>query len=160
LAGHVRNVFAAAVADPERSAVELPLLAPAERHQLIAEWNDTEAAEEAGVVEWFAAQAARTPQAVALVCGEHRLTYGPPALRAGPLAGRLAALGVGPGVPVGLFAERSPDMIVGLLGILAAGGAYLPLDPSYPRPRIAFLLEDSAAPVLVTQRSLAADLPP
>ena len=101
----------------------------------------------------------RTPEAVAVVFEEQQLTYGQLEERANQLAHHLRGLGVGPEVVVGLCVERSLQMVVGLLGILKAGGAYLPLDPSYPPERLAFMLEDSRAPVLLTQSSLVDELP-
>ena len=94
----------------------------------------------------FAAQAARTPDAVAVVFGEEALSYGDLERRANRLAHHLQSLGVGPEVVVGLCVERSLEMVVGLLGILKAGGAYLPLDPDYPAERLAFMLEDARPP--------------
>src|SRR5208337_4059552 len=104
--------------------------------------------------ELFAAQVARTPDAVAVVFEDHSLTYGQLDARANQLAHHLRSFGVGPEVVVGLCLARSLDMIVGLLGILKAGGAYLPLDPSYPRERLAFMLADAGARVLVTHSTL------
>ena len=108
--------------------------------------------------ELFAAQVAITPDAVAVVCGDERLTYAELDARSNRLAHHLRALGVGAETVVGLCVERSPAMMVGLLGILKAGGAYLPLDPSYPPERLAFMLEDAGAPVLVTHSTLASRL--
>ena len=109
--------------------------------------------------ELFASQVARTPDAVAAVFEDARLSYGELDARASQLAHHLRALGVGPEVVVGLCIERSLEMLIGLLGILKAGGAYLPLDPDYPRERLAFMLADAAAPVLVTRAALRAQLP-
>ena len=118
-------------------------------------WNDTARALDPGTVaELFAAQAGRTPDAVAAVFGDDSVTYSQLDARANQLAHHLRGRGVGPEVIVGLCVERSLQMLVGLLGILKAGGAYLPLDPSYPQDRLAFMLEDAAAPVLVTQSGL------
>ena len=94
-----------------------------------------------------------------MVFGDERLSYGALEARANRLAHHLRGLGVGPEVVVGLCVERSPDMVVGLLGILKAGGAYLPLDPAYPADRLAFMLADAGAPVLVTQSALLDRLP-
>src|SRR5471030_2548736 len=102
-----------------------------------------------------AAQAARTPDAVAVIFEERRLSYAALDAHANQLAHRLRGLGVGPEVLVGLCVERSPEMVVGLLGILKAGGAYVPLDPDYPMERLNFMLQDSRAPLLLTQSSLA-----
>ena len=109
--------------------------------------------------ELFAAQAAKSPDAVAVVFEEETLTYGELNLRANRLAHHLRGCGVGPEVVVGLCLERSPEMVIGLLAILKAGGAYLPLDSAYPRERLAFMLKDAGAPVLVTHSALAARLP-
>ena len=109
--------------------------------------------------ELFEAQVARTPDAVAVVFEEQSLTYGELDARANQLAHHLRALGVGPETVVGLCVERSLEMLIGLLGILKAGGAYLPLDPSYPHERLAFMLADAGAPVLVTQSALVDGLP-
>ncbi len=168
LAGHWERLLAAAVEAPGRRTAELPLLSAAERGQILLEWNDTGPAAprllpEAGAPELFAAQARRTPDAVAVVCGhDHQkaaLTYAELAARAGRLARHLRRLGVGPDVLVGLFVERSLDMAVGVLGILQAGGAYVPLDPGYPEQRLAFMLDDTRAPVVVTQEPLRGRLP-
>ena len=107
----------------------------------------------------FAAQAARTPDAVAVVFEDRTLSYAALDAHANRLAHHLQSLGVGPETMVGLCVERSPEMVVGLLGILKAGGAYLPLDPNYPRERLAFMLADAGAPVLVTQSALLDRLP-
>jgi len=109
---------------------------------------------------WIEAQARRTPDATALVFEDQSLTYAALNTRANQVAVKLRTLGVGPEVLVGLCCERSLEMVVGLLGILKAGGAYVPIDPAYPAARIAFMLEDSQAPVLVTQESVLGELPP
>ena len=104
--------------------------------------------------ELFAAQAARTPDATAVVFADQQLSYAQLDARANQLAHHLRGMGVGPEVVVGLCVERSLEMLVGVLGILKAGGAYLPLDPAYPAERLAFMLEDARAPVLLTQAKL------
>ena len=109
--------------------------------------------------ELFAAQAARTPDAVAVVCEDERLSYDELDARSSQLAHHLRALGVGAEVVVGLCVERSPALLVALIGILKAGGAYLPLDPDYPRERLAYMLADAGAAVLVTQSALRDRLP-
>src|SRR6185369_14929046 len=158
---HWRSLLAGAVADPGARLSALPLLGEVEQQQLLREWSD--AAPVAGgftpLYELFAAQAARRPDAVALVCGDQSLTYGELARRSSRMARRLAELGVGPGMLVGLCAERSPELILGVLAILAAGGAYLPLDPAHPMERLAYTLADSGAPLLLAEESLGERLP-
>ncbi|MCP4660694.1 MAG: AMP-binding protein, partial [bacterium] len=140
---------------------EVPMLATSERQQLLVEWNDTTAPypREAAIHELFEAQAARTPEAVAVVLSEEQLSYRELNRRANQLAHHLRACGVGRSVRpseacVGLCVERSLEMVVAILGILKAGGAYVPLDPSYPAERLAFMLEDVAAPVVLVQEAL------
>lgn len=106
----------------------------------------------------FEAQAAKTPDNVALTYGEQRLTYRELNERSNRFAHYLRRHGVGPDILVGICVDRTADLVVGLLGILKAGGAYVPIDPQYPRERLAFMLQDSRSPVIVTQRSLGADL--
>jgi amino acid adenylation domain-containing protein len=118
-----------------------------------------QSAEKSAVHRLFAAQAARTPEAIALTCGDRHWTYRALHARVRRLARRLRGLGVGPDVLVGLCAERSADLVVGLLAILEAGGAYVPLDPAYPHHRLSLMLEDARVPVLVTEQRLRADLP-
>ena len=117
------------------------------------------AAQPATLPELFAAQAARTPEAAAVMFEDRVLSYAALDAHANRLAHHLQSLGVGPETVVGLLVERSPEMVVGLLGILKAGGAYLPLDPDYPRERLAFMLADAGAAVLVTQPALLDRLP-
>src|SRR6188768_187151 len=138
----------------------LDILGADERHTILREWNATaRAVPGATLPELFAAQVARTPEADAVVFEDERLSYGELDARSSQLAHHLRALGVGPEVVVGLCIERSLAMLVGLLGILKAGGAYLPLDPHYPPERLAFMLADAGAPVLVTQQALLERLP-
>ncbi|RKH39334.1 non-ribosomal peptide synthase/polyketide synthase, partial [Corallococcus sicarius] len=160
LAGHWRTLLEGLVARPGQRLGDLPLLTDGERRQLLTTWNDTHSIFPAGCVHHlFEAQVERTPDAEAVRQGEARLTYGELERRANQLAHHLRARGVGPGVLVGLYVERTVEMAVGLLGILKAGGAYVPLDPGYPVARLASMLEDSAVPVLVTQERLADELP-
>lgn len=160
-ADHLEQLLRAVVADADRRIGDIDILPPQERKRLLVDWNVTAAPlpAENTVHALFAAQAARTPQAVAVVQGDDRLTYAELDAQAERLAARLRAQGCGPGRMVGLFLERSPRMLVALLGALKAGAAYVPLDPSYPAERIGFMLEDSAAPVVVTERVLVAELP-
>ena len=160
LAGRLIRLIEAAVAAPDRAIGSIDILTPEERHTILREWNDTaRAIEPATLPQRFAVQAARTPDAVAVVFEDERLSYGELDARANQLAHHLRAHGVGPEVVVGLCVERSLEMIVALLGILKAGGAYLPLDPAYPQARLAFMLDDAGAPLLVTQLALLDRLP-
>jgi amino acid adenylation domain-containing protein len=160
--GHYRELLAGIVAAPERRLSELPLLTADERHQLLVAWSDTAAdlGPDACIHELVEAQAARTPDAVAVVCAGRSLTYRELDGRANRLAHHLRTLGVGPEVRVGLCVERSLDLAVGVLASLKAGGAYVPLDPEYPRERLAFMVADAQAPVVLTQQSLVDRLPP
>jgi amino acid adenylation domain-containing protein len=154
-------LLAAAVADPGRRLSDLPVLTPAELDQLRL-WDGTAVeyeGAEACLHDLIAAQIERTPEAVAVVFEGESLTYRELGRRSGILAGHLRSLGVGPETLVGICAERSLEMIVGLLGILRAGGAYVPLDPGYPADRLAFMLEDSSVPVLLAQSHLLERLP-
>ncbi len=158
--GHLRVLLEQIAVGPHRRIGELTLLTEAERRQLLEGWNATAAAfPERCIHELFEEQAERTPGAVAVVFEGEELTYAELHARADQLAHALRGRGVGPEVRVGLCVERSPEMVVGLLGVLKAGGAYVPLDPAYPTRRLAFMLEDSGVRVLLTQASLEARLP-
>jgi amino acid adenylation domain-containing protein len=144
---------------------ELPLLGAGELWQILGEWNEPAfwPPTDACLHDLVAAQAERTPSAVAVIGGSggtERLTYRDLGARAGELARLLAALGVAPEVRVGVCLPRTPALVVTLLGILEAGGVYVPLDPSYPRERLKFMLEDAGATVIVTESALADRLPP
>ena len=162
LLGHLASLLAAAGESPETPADALPLLSAAERQELLVEWNDTAAlgadggaaGEETSLAALFAAQAARSPAATALVCGGERWTYAALASAVESFAGQLEERGVEPETRVALCAGRSPRMVVALLGILAAGGAYVPLDPNHPRERLRALLASSGAALLVTESRL------
>jgi amino acid adenylation domain-containing protein/non-ribosomal peptide synthase protein (TIGR01720 family) len=162
IVAHLTTLLEAIAAQPEACLFDLPLLSGAERRQILVEWNATAAGDPQKVLvhERFEQQAARMPDAPALVFGEERLTYAELAQRSNQVANRLRGLGVGPEVQVGICVERSAEMVVGLLGILKAGAAYLPLDPNYPRDRLAFMLADSGVGVLLTQERLLSKLPP
>ena len=162
MAGHLEVLLQAAVQAPETAIGELPLLTEAERQLILVDWNDTAAEypRDKCIHQLFEEQAARTPDAVAVEYEEEQLTYRQLNERANQLAHYLRKLGVGPETLVGICVERSLEMVVGILGVLKAGGAYVPMDPAYPKDRIAYMLEDSAAPVVLTQERLLADLPP
>jgi amino acid adenylation domain-containing protein len=159
--GHLNTLLEGIVADPDRPIGELPLLGSKEIEQILLEHNATQAyyPQEWCIHQLVAVQADRAPEAVALRFASETMSYGELNERANQLARYLQALGVGPEVRVGLCVERSPDMVVGMLGILKAGGAYVPLDPAYPSSRLARMLEDAAVPVLLSQESLADRLP-
>ncbi|WP_315807411.1 MULTISPECIES: amino acid adenylation domain-containing protein, partial [unclassified Bradyrhizobium] len=143
------------VADADRPLSALPLLSDAEQQQVVSAFNATAAGTPQGLLhEPFAIQAARTPDRIALRFADATLSYGELDRRANQLAHHLQGLGVGPDVVVGVLAERSLEMVVALFGILKAGGAYLPLDPSYPAERLAYMMDDAMAPVLLTQANL------
>ncbi|HLH25146.1 MAG TPA: amino acid adenylation domain-containing protein [Chloroflexota bacterium] len=162
LADHYATLLAAIVATPDARISELPLLTAAERQQVLVDWNQTQAPypRAAGVQQLFEAQAARVPDAVAVEFAGQQITYRALNHRANQLARHLQSLGVGPETIVGVYLERSLDMVVALLGILKAGGAYLPLDPLFPPDRLAYMLEDSRASVLLTQAKLDGTLRP
>ncbi len=145
LAGHLARLLAAAVAAPETAVSDLPLLGDDERRQVVVDWNRT--ARDWGpprlVHELFERQAARTPDAVAVIAGDARLTYAGLARRSAALARRLRGLGVGPERFAGVCLERSAELVVALLAVLRAGGAYVPLDPELPEARLLDLCRDA-----------------
>ena len=155
LAGRLVRLLAGAVAHPDCPIGRLELLGGEERESILAGWNATGREVLPGSLPClFAAQAGKRPDATAVVFERGRLSYGELDRRSNQLAHHLRGLGVGPETVVGLCLERSLELIVGLLGILKAGGAYLPLDPQYPAQRLAFMLGDAGARVLVTQAAL------
>jgi amino acid adenylation domain-containing protein len=156
----LETALADACAHPERRISELALLDAAERQQVL-EWSAAEPAPAAAPLahEIFAAQAARTPERLAAVFGDASLSYGALHARAGRLARRLRALGAGPERAVAILVERSLDLPVAVLAALAAGAPYVPLDPDYPRQRLALMVEDARAAVLVAQGRLRDRLP-
>ncbi|HWS56835.1 MAG TPA: amino acid adenylation domain-containing protein, partial [Pyrinomonadaceae bacterium] len=159
MAGHFTRLLEAALADPSRRVGELELLGE-EEEQLFERWNETEADyPRLCVHELIEQQARRTPDAVAVEFEGERLTYAELDARANQLARHLRGLGVGPESLVAVMLERSAELIVTLLAVWKAGGAYVPLDPEYPAERLAFMLADSGAHVLVTDSGLAPSLP-
>ena len=161
MAQHLETLVESAVADPHRPLAELFLSTPDERRQLLNEWNRRETVfpRNEFLHTLIQQQAQQTPLATAVVCGSNELTYAELNVRANQLAHYLRRLGVGPEVVVGVSMERSLDVVVALLAILKAGGAYLPLDPENPPERTAHMLEETRAPVLLTQQRQLQKLP-
>ncbi len=161
LLGHFRALLEGVAADPDLHLSGLPLLPADERRTMLVDWNATAVDIPAGETlhGLFERQAAERPGAVAVEMDGRGLTYAELDARANRLARHLRRLGAGPEVLVGLCMERSLEMLVGLLGILKAGGAYVPLDPEYPKERLAYMVESSCLPVLLTQESLVATVP-
>jgi amino acid adenylation domain-containing protein len=168
---HLKMVLERMAADSTARLKELQHLDEAERDTLLFRWNNPSHSLvptlnkknalilEATLPALFAAQALRTPEAAAVIFADRTLSYAALEAHANRLAHHLRGLGVKPETVVALCVERSPEMLIGLLGILKAGGAYLPLDPNYPRERLAFMLADAGCPVLVTQQALLERLP-
>ena len=157
---HFKQLLAEAVKNPDQQIAALPLLNEVEREQILRQWNATRVDYQSVCVhELFEIQAAATPEAIAVVCQDQQLTYAELNTRANQVAHHLISRGVGPETIVGIQMERSIEMIVALLATLKAGGAYLPLDPSYPRERVSFMIEDAGVKVLLTQTELREPLP-
>jgi aspartate racemase len=158
---HFEHLLASAAATPDTSIAALPLLAAQEQQQILLDWNNTSSPypREKCIQELFEEQVRRSPNAIALVFNDQRFTYDTLNKRANQLAQRLRKQGVGPEVIVGVALDRSVEMIVGLLAILKAGGAYLPLDPSYPRERLSFMVQQTRARIILTQKHLVDQLP-
>src|SRR5438093_9269087 len=161
LLAHLRRLLEGIVTNPTETVGRVPILTEAERKELTVHWNMTsvDIPKRWTIHEWIEAQVERTPDARAVSFEGKDLTYRELNRRANQVAHHLKRLGIGPDVIVGVFLERSVEMVVGLLGILKAGGAYLPLDPLYPRDRLAFMLEDADPPAVLTQSTLASQLP-
>jgi amino acid adenylation domain-containing protein len=158
---HLKTLLEGIAEDPNRSLSMLPILAEAERHQILYEWNDTcvDYPQDKLIHQIFESKAEETPNSAALNFEGEQLTYRELNQRANQLAHYLKSIGVGPGVLVGIAVERSLEMVVGLYGILKAGGAYVPIDPTYPAERIAYMLANANVPVLLTQAKLRDSLP-
>ena len=160
LAEHFQLLLAGTANAPEQRLAELPLLSPAERHRILIEWNETrrEYPLEKGMHELLAEQARKRPDAIAVVLESAELVNSELDARANRLAHQLIRVGVGRNVPVGVCLERSFELAVALLAVLKAGGAFMPLDPEYPVERLRWMLHDSAAPVILTQKSILGHL--
>ncbi|MDB9396155.1 non-ribosomal peptide synthetase [Microcystis aeruginosa] len=158
---HFQNLLTAIAANPNMGIFELSMLSDEERYQLLSLWNETHTdyPSDKCIHQLFEEQVKRTPDAVAVVCSEQKLTYNELNCRANQLAHYLRKLGVKPEELVGICLERSLDMIVGLLAILKVGGAYVPIDPDYPQERISFMLQDTQVKIILTCESLQNSLP-
>nr|QEO74623.1 condensation domain-containing protein [uncultured bacterium] len=158
---HLRTLIESVLEDPARRLSDLPLLTDDERRRLLIDWNDTRTdyAEGVCVQRLFEEQVKRTPEAVAVACEEEALTYAELNRRANRLARRLRRRGVGPDTIVGIYAARSPRMLLAMLAVLKAGGAYLPLDTASPPERLAFMLEDARPLIVLTEEYLLDELP-
>ncbi|HST62930.1 MAG TPA: amino acid adenylation domain-containing protein [Longimicrobium sp.] len=161
MAGHLARVLEQVADDPDLPLSALDLLGEAERRTVVEAWNRTDAdyPADASIHGLFEAEAARTPDAAAVVHGDESVTYGALNARANRIAHHLRRLGVGAESRVGICLSRGPEMVAALLGVLKAGGAYVPLDPAYPVERLAFTLRDAGVAVMVTQESLRGLLP-
>ncbi|MBV8846854.1 MAG: amino acid adenylation domain-containing protein [Bryobacterales bacterium] len=159
--GHYRMILEAVAENPRLRLSELPLLTAPEREQIVNQWNATEAEYPRHVClhQLFEQQAARTPEAIACICGEQRLSYGELNARANQLARTLQRRGAGPGQRVGVFLERTPALVVALLGVQKSGAAYVPIDPAYPTSLISQILDEAKVCVLVTEPDLRQHLP-
>jgi amino acid adenylation domain-containing protein len=157
---HLETMLKAIVTDPQQRLSALPLFSDSEREEILIEWNDTagDYPDELCAHELFQNQARINPQALAVSFEKEQLTYAELNRRANQLAHHLQSIGVGPEALVAICMERSIEMIVAVLGVLKAGGAYIPLDPTYPIERLALMLEDAQAKVLLTQARLAHDI--
>ena len=158
--GQIEMLLRELIKKPEARLGDLSLLMPEERGQVLLEWNQTKVPVplSAGIHALIEAQVERTPDAIAVICGEDSLSYQELNRRANRVARALKKLGVCADLPVGLCVERSVDGIVGLLGILKAGGGYVPLDPSFPDHRLRLMLDDAQGSIVVTQRHLRSHL--
>lgn len=159
--GHFRTLLEGIVAHPEQRISELPIMTATERHQLLVEWNQTQVdyPKHTPVHVLFEQQVEKRPEAIAVQFERYQLTYRELNARANQLAHYLKQLGAAPGNCIGVYLERSHELIIAFLAILKCGGAYLPLDRSYPRDRIEFMLKDAKVPLLLTEQRLIEDLP-
>jgi len=156
---HFHTLLVGALTDPEERISQLPLLTSEERNRILANFNDTTAVyPDVCLHDLVARRAEHQPDAVALVYGAKQITYGDLNARANRVANYLIKRGAGPDVLVGIFAERTPALIVGILGILKAGSAYVPIDPSYPKDRLHYILEDANVQIVLSQTELVSEL--
>ncbi len=156
MVAHYQTLLESVAANPLRSISELTILTPAERRQILVDWNATEAAypSERSLAELFEEQVVKQPQSIAVSFGKRELNYAELNTRANQIAWHLRSLGIGRGSHVGICVERSPEMIVGTVAVVKSGGAYVPLDPAYPQDRLAFMIADAQLQVVITQQHL------
>jgi amino acid adenylation domain-containing protein len=161
MTAHYLEMIKGVVSEPDAPISKINILPEKEKRQLLVEWNNTDRPypDDKCMHQLFEMQAEKTPDAVAIQFEQDTMTYRELNRRANLVAVFLIQKGVGPESFVGIFIERSLNMVVGLLGILKAGGAYVPLDPDYPKERLAYMLENSEAKVLISQESLKEELP-
>jgi len=161
MVGHYRVFLEGIVSSPDQHLSQLPLMSERDRLQVLVDWNrtDTDCPKDVCLHQLFEAQAERTPDAVAVVFQSQRLTYAQLNAEADRLARDLRTAHVGPETLVGVYMERSVEMLIALLGILKAGGAYVPLDPAHPAARVRTMLEDARVPLVLTQERLLGRLP-
>jgi amino acid adenylation domain-containing protein len=160
MAGHYETLLRGIVANPDECVLDVPLLSHAERRQLLEEWNatNTDYPDEESIVSLFEAQVTRSPGATALIYEGKEVSYQELNRSANQVGRYLRALGVGPETLVGIYMERSVEMVVGLLGILKAAGAYVPLDAAYPKDRLTYMVNDAGLEVLLSQERLLGGL--
>ena len=157
---HFQQLLLEIITNPQKRLSELTLLSPTEQHQLLIEWNNTKTDETLELVhQLIEKQTQRTPNNIAVVCGNQKLTYQELNQKANQLAHHLQILGVKPETLVGICFKRSLEMVIAILGILKAGGAYVPLDSTYPQERLAYMLDDANIFLLLTQTELLEILP-
>ncbi|HWG90950.1 MAG TPA: amino acid adenylation domain-containing protein, partial [Candidatus Thermoplasmatota archaeon] len=159
---HFQVLLRALSEDPDRPLLSLPLLGAEERHQVVQAWNATETdyPQDITFPDLFAKASQDHASRVAVAWGEARLTFAELEAESTVLARRLQSMGAGPGTRVALFLDRSPKLLTAALAVMKAGAAYVPLDPAFPRERVAYMLEDSGAGIVVTEASLGESLPP
>ncbi len=158
---HYETLLSGVLLEPDRKVATLPILTEKERNQLIYDWNANKenVAIDTTVYRQFEEQAERSPDAIAIRFFDQRLTYRELNEKANQLANYLRKLGIGPEKITGIFLERSPELIIAILGVMKAGGGYLPLDPIHPYERLAFMFQDARIPVLITHSRLMDRLP-
>ena len=158
--GHLQTLLEAVVSNADRPLGQLPMLTASEMQELLVDWNETDfPVSETTVHGWFQSQAQRTPDSIAIMFEGRSWTYRDLVQQSDAVASRLQKMGVGPEVLVGLYMNRSPEMVAGLLGILKAGGGFVPLDPALPRSRLDFIVNDAEPAVLLVDRELLSRLP-